>query len=260
MTTQDYFLGKRVAVIGAHGAIASIICEKLHAYGVNLIEVSRSGHARIGNQGMSCDLSDAAEVRDLAAELSLNCPDILINIAGVQYCGLMEQQHTAQITQTFDVNLIAPIIVSSGVLTAMIQRKSGHIVNVGSGFGSVPYPFFATYSASKAGLAAFSQSLRRETNRSNISVTHVSPRAVETELNGGTARIVGRATDMAMDDPNFVADQILMAIAKRKKSHAIGRKERFFGMLNTLLPDLVDFGLKGPTQRARMALSGQDKA
>ena len=82
-----------------------------------------------------------------------------------------------------NINLIAPIAITNALLKGLKEKKEAIILNIGSTFGSIGYPGFSIYGASKAGLKGFSESLRRELLDTNIKIIHFSPRAINTSLN-----------------------------------------------------------------------------
>jgi len=133
----------------------------------------------------------------------------------------------------------------------MKARGRGHIVNIGSVFGSINFAHFVTYSSAKAGLRGFSEGLRREVAGSGIDVTYVAPRAVRTPFNGDDVLRLAAATRMNMDEPEAVAKRILRAISRHEKDVYIGFPESLFVRLNALMPRLVDVALASDDRKAR---------
>ena len=136
----------------------------------------------------------------------------------------------------------------------MQARKGGQIVNIGSVLGSINYPYFATYSSSKAGLKGLSEGLRRELHGTGIAVTHISPRAARTAFNSAAVNRFMEITGMNADEPEIVALKIADAIIARKKDVSIGFRERQFVRINALLPRLIDAGIAPQTLKARRQL------
>jgi short-subunit dehydrogenase len=202
-----------------------------------------------------CNLADSGDLQMLCDRLRADPPDILVNIAGVMCFGPHETHTPARLELCYRVNLIGPAILAGAVAGAMRARGSGQIVNIGSVLGAIPYPWFAAYSSSKAGLAAFSEALRRELQGSGVDVTHVSPRAVRTAFNrGGVDRFLDLA-GMKADDPVNVARLIVAAIRQRRRHLSIGALEKLYAALNALAPALIDKGLKPQFAKARAELS-----
>lgn len=242
--------GKTALVTGSAGGIGGRVAEMLAARGARVIGIDRIESPTCAVSRIT-DLSDTGQLEILGRELAANPPDILVNIAGVLRFGLHEQQTAEAVALCYQVNLVAPAQLARAVAGPMRTRGSGHIVNIGSGLGSVPYPWFAAYSSSKAGLAALSQALRRELRGSGVAVTHVTPRAARTALNSTEVNRFLDVMKMRADDPEWVAARITDAIVQRRKSLTIGVMEAFYAKLNALAPALIDSGLAPQVRRAR---------
>jgi short-subunit dehydrogenase len=126
------------------------------------------------------------------------------------------------------------------VLPSMIEQGHGRIVNIGSMFGSIGFPCFAAYSASKFAMRGFSQALRRELTGTGVGVTYVSPRAVKTRFNPPVVHRMAELGMMRMDDPQWVARKIVQAIEKEKDEAYLGFPESLFARINAVLPRIVD--------------------
>jgi len=248
------FDGQWVAITGAAGGIGRPVAELLRRRGARTICIDRveSDHC---DRSIVADLADDAALRKLCGELAGDPPDILINIAGVMRFGLHETQPLDALAQCYRINLAVPASLASAVAGPMRARGSGHIVNIGSVLGSIPYPWFAAYSSSKAGLAALSQALRRELAGSGVAVTHISPRAARTAFNNRDVERFLEIAGMKADEPDWVARRIVETIAARKAHLSIGALERVYAALNAVAPAVIDRGLKAQVRRARAAFS-----
>ncbi len=242
--------GKRIVVTGAAGGIGSLVAALLRVQGAHLTGVDRVDCPPC-DETIIADLSTEPGLQALSAALALRHVDILVNIAGVQYFGPIERQDPANILLGYTVNLIAPATLIRAVLPQMQARRSGQIVNIGSVMGSINYPYFATYSSSKAGLKGLSEGLRREIQGFGIDVTHISPRAAKTAFNSAAVNRFMEMTGMTADAPETVALRIVAAIVERRKDVSIGFRERMLIRLNALLPRLIDAGLAPQTLKAR---------
>lgn len=111
--------------------------------------------------------------------------NILVNNAGVQ----RDIDFTKGISEFFageneiKINLEAPIVLTGLFIPYLIGRKEAAIINISSGLGFVPAARMPVYSASKAGIHAFSMAIRQQLLKSGIKVFEVVPPAVDTELN-----------------------------------------------------------------------------
>jgi len=257
-------IGKNILLTGATGGIGRHIALQLVAKGANLALVGSSAESlkQLAEEiklagGMAVEVianlehADAAQGILDAAIQHLGSVDVLINNAGVMDFILFEEQPPERIAQMLQINVTAPIQLARAVLPGFIASNSGHIVNIGSIFGSIGFPHYATYCASKFALRGFSQALRRELVETDIKVTYIAPRAVKTTLNDlATTRMLSDG-NVAMDEPEHVAAQIVRAIEQKKHEHYIGQPESFFAWLNGFLPKAVNFGLKKQASFAR---------
>lgn len=235
--------GKHFVVTGGAGGIGQHICAKLMEQHARVTVIDRAAALPFSAELLQGDLSTEDGIKAIAEQLATMRVDALINLAGVQYFGLFEQQNPEQMQMHYTVNLLAPVLLTQAVIPQMKQRKSGHIINIGSTFGSIPFAHFVTYSSAKAGLRAFSEALRRELCDDGIAVTFVAPRAVKTKLNNAKVMQLAKLTRMQMDEPEWVAEQIVAAILAKHKDVYLGFPEKLFVRLNGLLPRLLDKAL-----------------
>ncbi len=246
--------GQRVAITGAAGGLGAPVAMLLAQAGAHTIGIDRSESAAC-HDSIVTDLSDDDALAALAERLTGDTPDILVNIAGVMRFGLHESQPVEALALCYRINLLVPAALARAVAAPMRRRGSGQIVNIGSVLGAIPYPWFAAYSSSKAGLAAFSQGLRRELGGSGVSVTHVNPRAARTAFNNAEVNRFLEITGMKADAPEWVAQRIVAAILARRPTLSIGAMERVYAVLNAISPRLIDTGLAPQIRRARAEFS-----
>ena len=235
--------GKKIVITGGAGGIGSRVCELAAQKGAIPIVVDRVAGPAAQWHYIQGDLSSLSCVAAIAVRVAEMQPDILVNLAGIQHFGTLESQTPEQIALMYQINLIAPVLLTQAVLPGMKKRKSGQIVNIGSIFGSIPFAHFVTYSSAKAGIKAFSQALRRELVDDGITVTHIAPRAVKTPLNNEKILKLAARTGMAMDPPEKVAARMVQAIEDDANDVYIGFPESLFVRVNALLPKLVDGAL-----------------
>jgi short-subunit dehydrogenase len=246
--------GSRIFITGAAGGLGTPVARMLAEAGAHVTGIDRSECATC-HSSIVTDLSDDTALVALTGRLERDCPDILVNVAGVMRFGLHESQPIEALALCYRVNLLVPAVLARAVAAPMRARGSGQIVNVGSVLGGIPYPWFAAYSSSKAGLAALSQGLRRELQGSGVAVTHINPRAARTPFNNGDVNRFLALTGMKADEPEWVARRIVDAIMERRETISIGSMERIYAALNALSPRLIDNGLAGQIRKARAAFS-----
>lgn len=242
--------GCRAVVTGAAGGVGSLVATRLRAAGAHVTGIDRIA-CDACDASIVTDLADAERLATLARTLADTPVDLLVNIAGLQYFGLAEDQDPAHVRTEYAVNLIAPAVLIAAVLPQMKARKAGQIVNIGSVLGSINYPYFATYSSSKAGLKGLTEGLRREVNGLGIHVGYIAPRAMNTGFNSADVNRFLALAGMTADDPAAVADRIVRAILDRRRQVEIGWREALLIRVNALFPRLIDAGLASQTVRAR---------
>jgi short-subunit dehydrogenase len=243
--------GKEIVLTGGAGGIGAILaCELMHA-GAAVTVIDRVGQLPFEAPYIRGDLATMDGLDKIAKTIADLSPDILVNLAGVQYFGPFENQTRAHLHMSYMVNLVAPVLLTHALMPGMKRRGAGQIVNIGSIFGSINYAHFVTYSSAKAGLHGFSEALRRELNGTNIGVTYIAPRAVKTGLNSTAVMRFSELTKMHMDEPDAVARRIVRAIEDQEKDVYIGLSEGFFVRLNALMPRLIDAVLAADNAKAR---------
>ena len=108
--------------------------------------------------------------------------DILVNNAGVMYLEPVAEADLGRWRRMLELNVLSLIASTQAALAGMRARKEGHIVNIASTAGRVANPNAAAYAATKFGVVAFSEALRREVYADGIRVSVIEPGAVATEL------------------------------------------------------------------------------
>jgi short-subunit dehydrogenase len=242
---------RKIVMTGASGGIGRHVAELLLRRGAELVAISRSGGGPPGARYLRGELSTDDGIAAASAIVASEQPDILLNLAGIQYCGPVDEQALNAIRGIYMVNLVAPVALCNAALPSMRQRRKGQIVNIGSTFGSIAFAHFANYSSTKAGLRSFSEALRRELVDTGIGVTYVAPRAVRTAVISPRVEEYARITGMVIDDPSRVAARIVDAIERRKKEVYIGFPESIFVRMNALMPRIVDRVLAGNDRKAK---------
>jgi short-subunit dehydrogenase len=110
--------------------------------------------------------------------------DALVNNAGYGLLGPISEVTDAQMRAQFDTNVFGLLNVTRAFLPAMIRRRAGRIVNVGSVAGRITTPFMGAYNASKYAVEAISDALRMELQPLDIQVAIVEPGPIKTAFTG----------------------------------------------------------------------------
>ena len=250
MQLQD----KTLVITGASGGIGQALAAQLAAAGARLLLTGRDEEKLMqlvaelpGGAGqhlvLEANLQEQAGVEDLCSfcqELPSGIQG-LVNNAGVCDFGLLQDMSNTEISATVLLNLAVPMILTSRLLPLLLQEKEGLLLNIGSVLGAIGHPGFDVYSASKAGLERFSESLQRELADSNVHVMHFNPRATHTSMNSPAVIAMNLAMGVKSDEPAAVADVIIRRIKANQFSRAsMGWPEKLFVRVNALLPTIVD--------------------
>jgi len=249
--------GNHIVLTGATGGIGRAIATELSKDGARLILVARNEQklsdlvAELGStdhRAISADLSDDdGRRRVVEACRGVGGPGIslLINAAGINEFEMFEKQSAQSIRELLDVNLLSPILLTQELLPVLQQQEQGRVINIGSTFGSIGYPGFSGYCASKFGLRGFTEALRRELADTNIRVSYVAPRATRTDLNSDNVVAMNDELGTAMDDPSLVASEVMRVIrGPANNDKYIGWPEKLFVRINALFPGIVDNSLR----------------
>ena len=247
--------GKRVLVTGGSSGIGLALALAFLAKGAKVVITGRRpdalakavqelrenySHAwRVAANVASSD-GRAATIRH--ALEALGGLDILVNNAGGVRAGRLENTPEAELQAMIDVDLVAPILLTRAVLPALRASGDAMVVNVSSSIALIGAPFYATYAATKAGLAHFGEALRRELKGEDVHVLTVYPGGTDTPMMKssragpelGFAREPATAPVVQGIEAN--AFEVVRGGEARAQMVALNRKnpaavdERFFGL------------------------------
>lgn len=248
--------GARILLTGATGGLGRELARQLAGAGASLLLVGRDearldalvsglGGTGVKVERIAADLNragDIARIAEVARDFGVN---VLVNNAGVNAFGLFEAQAWDDAADVLNTNLLSPMRLTQALLPGLSRQPSAAILNIGSTFGSLPFPGFAAYSSAKAGLRAFSQALRRELADRRVQVVYVAPRAIDTPLNTPTVNALNRELGSHSDTPERAARLIVAALRAGRPETHLGFPERLFAWLNGVLPGLIDRALAG---------------
>lgn len=243
----------RVLLTGASGGIGQALAEELCARGAQVLAVSR-------RQGALAELSRRYPQRLTRLDADLRQPqgrqrvlddarqhggiNVLVNAAGVNSFAMLEQIEDEQIDDMLALNINATLKLTRALLPLLRQQSYSLVVNVGSIYGSIGYPGYAVYCASKFALRGFSEALRRELADTSVNVLYVAPRATRTPMNSQAAMALNAELKVGVDEPEAVARAVITAIEKDLSELYLGWPEKFFVRLNGMLPGIVDRALQ----------------
>jgi short-subunit dehydrogenase len=135
--------------------------------------------------------SIAAAVAEVARITGGRGVDVLVNNAGFATAGALAELSDRDLRAQFETNVFGLMALTRAVLPAMLERRSGRIVNISSVSGRIPAPILGAYHASKYALEALSDALRMEVAGFGVQVVIVEPGTIRTEF---ASRALGEAT------------------------------------------------------------------
>jgi len=255
--------GKRALITGGGSGIGFAIAAKLASNGAEpilldmnrdsldraLTELRGEGYRAFGFQANVTSRDELRRVRDELEEEGLN-PDILVNCAGITLIAHFSATDHDEMQRIIDVNLMGTINTIETFLPHMMERRSGHIVNIGSIDGIIPIPGQSAYCASKFAVTGLTEVLYYDLKQNGVGVTLVCPGYVRTPLaNTSTikdlplhfkgARLVERFLLSLGGSPRKVAHQVADAIAYNRFLVIPGLPSRIIYHYRRLFPRLA---------------------
>jgi len=264
----------RVLLTGATGGIGQATARELSSRGAALLLSGRNREVleRLAREldpsgerhdVMPADLTDAGD-RDRLAALAIDWRggiNALINNAGIGDLRLFLHESPEQIDRTIAVNVTAPMQLCRALLPQLVRLGEAHLLNVGSVFGSIGYPGYASYCAAKFALKGFTEALAREVDGTPLRVHYLAPRATATAMNGAAAKQMNDELGAATDPPERVAVAVCEMLEGSRRRAVIGWPEKLFARVNGALPGVVDAALRKQLPVIlRFATSGRQRS
>lgn len=210
------------------------------------------------------DVRDSESVRRAVAEIIGRAGrlDVLVNNAGVNLTGAVEETSMAEALALFDTNVFGAMRVIQALLPHMRQQRGGRIVNISSVLGFLPAPYMALYSASKHAIEGLSESLDHELRQFGVRVTLVAPAYARTSLEANSpvakdtlaaydreretvAAAVARDINRAPAPDGVAATVVDAALGKWRMRATPAGQASLLGKLRRFMPSaLVDASLR----------------
>ena len=233
----------RILITGASGGIGCAIARALHRRGCALL--LHGNQCRSNVQGdnivhVQGDLTTVQGREDVVAAAVSFGINVLINSAGINQFSAFEHN---DVTRIIDVNVTAPMTLTQMLVPHLTDQPSATILNVGSAFGHIGFPGYVSYCASKHAMKGFTEALKRELSDSRVRVQYVSPRETNTHMNDDAATRLNVTLGNTSDEPDYVAEEVVSALASGKSRVQIGNTESLQVRLNSIFPGLVDLAL-----------------
>ncbi len=217
--------GKTAIITGASSGIGAAIAKVLSGEGANVVLAARridklkEVEQVISSQGngkalaVRTDISNREDVENLVkkAEEAFGSIDVFVNNAGQMLSAAVQSGKVEEWESMIDVNIKGVLYGINAVLPSMLERSSGHIVNIASVSGLEVTKTSTVYSATKFAVRAISTGLEKELARTGVRVTNISPGMVDTRLSKSAsdrkkleAEDIAKAVMYAVTQPDYV--------------------------------------------------------
>ena len=231
----------RFARAGSRTVLAARRVERLEALAGTIR--SHGGEAL----SIRCDVTEPDDIAGLvdATIGAYGRCDVLVNNAGIPGGGAFRDVSPEQIERLVRVNLLGVLLVTKAFLPHLIERRTGHVVNVASVAGRVATPGAAVYGATKHGLVAFSEALSAELQPAGILVTAVNPGLTRTEGFPQT----GRPRPLVMTADRVARTIVDVVRRERAPEVSVPRALALLQLFRVITPPLYRWGMNIAARR-----------
>ena len=246
---KQQLTGKVIAVTGAARGIGLATATEAHRRGATVVLGDISVHeaeasaASLGERAAAyrVDVSDPTSFAAFLTSAAQHGPlDVLVNNAGIMPIGAFLDGSVDLYRRAIEINVLGVLLGTHAALPAMLERGSGHIINVASTAGKAPVPGGMTYCASKAAVVAFTETARVEYAGTGIDFTCVMPHFTNTDLIAGTRSTKGIPVVEPADVAAAIADAVERPRADVYVPKQIGRILATQPLLGRRLRDTIN--------------------
>lgn len=244
---------QRALVTGASSGIGEAFARRLAGRRTNLVLVARSGDELEklavelrGGHGVSvdalpADLTTAAGCGLVCERLRVDGEpiDLLVNNAGVGTSGPFGEVPLERERRLLALNVSALVQLSHAAVATMRPRRHGGVINVSSLSALQPYPFGATYGASKAFVNSFSKALHTELAGHGVKVLALCPGFTHTRFQSSAGIARTPIPDWLWLQPDEVAREGLRALHAGRSVRVVGTAFRVWAGLTKVVPDVL---------------------
>jgi short-subunit dehydrogenase len=219
---------KVVLITGASSGIGRALALELGKRGARLGLTARRGEEllhlseeieRAGGEALAlpADVRDPAAMNEAAERVRARWGgvDVLVANAGMSSTTAGTSLNAGEVGDVITINVLGVVNSVAAVLPAMLERGAGHLVAISSLASYRGMPKSGAYSASKAAVSTFFESLRVDLRRSNIDVTTIHPGFIRTPMTEGRKRRLP-----FLLEPGDAACRIIRAVERRARTYA----------------------------------------
>lgn len=248
-------------VTGASAGIGTCFAERLAEKGYDLVLVARRRERlealakrltelhRVSVDVQPADLTYPSELREVEARIAAEPRlELLVNNAGFGTVSLFKDMEPDRIENEILLNALAVARLARAAVGPFVERGSGSIINVSSGAGFQPGPWFANYSATKAFVTSLSEALAGELEGTGVRVQVLCPGPVRTEFGEVAGADESQLPDLIVQSPD---DVVAASLAALEKNQVVCTTSAFVG-ISAALAGLMPRGL---SRRVGLALA-----
>jgi len=227
---------KTTLVTGVSSGIGREIAQFLAERGARVFGTVRNPQSATAIRDVDLvrmDVTDDSSVSEAVQSVVQKAGPVqfLVNNAGYEFMGALEETSVAEARQQFETNLFGVLRVTNAILPGMRQQGDGRIVNISSVLGFLPAPYSGIYAASKHAVEGYTETLDHEIRRFGVRALLVEPAYTRTKLNGNAKvakislhvyaderkRLIAAALQNIErgDDPRMVAEAVWKALTAK---------------------------------------------
>lgn len=254
---MSYYKGKTVWITGASSGIGEATAKLLSQQGANVI-ISARRKSELERVKSECTYPEKVKILPMDLENHSESEqwvgqawelfggiDILLSNGGIGQFGASLETKNEVERKVFEINYFGNVALSKSLLPKMLKAGKGQITVISSMAGKFGQANLAAYSASKAAVTLYYESLKEELYKTPIKIQVVSPGFIQTNVTINSLRPDG--TKVAKNSPaqengmptDVFAKKLLKAMQKDKFHHYIGSKELLAVPLHTFVPGLL---------------------
>lgn len=270
---STYFKDKTILITGAASGIGRRFAEKISSNdlqrlvlwdrNLNILQDVAAGIGKkceVITQEVDVSIKESVITHADLLKSEDAVPDVIVNCAGIVVGKMFHEHSMDEIQRTLDINTTGSMWVVRPFIDAMIERGSGHIVNLASASGYIGNPRMSVYAASKWAVIGWSESLRLEMDKLNtgIIVTTVIPSYIKTGMFDG----VKPPLLVPLLETDEIVELMMKGISRKKSKVEAPFMVRFVPLIKSILPsaafDWVAGNLLG-VYRSMESFKGRDK-
>jgi len=190
VTGASQGLGQAMAIrLGQSGAKVACIARNVEKLGAVVATITEAGGVA---EAFPCDVTDSKSVEAVVEAVVEKWErlDILVNNAGITRDTLIPRMSDDDWDSVLTTNLRGAFLFTRSVTRPMMQQRHGRIINISSVSGLVGNPGQSNYSASKAGLIGFTQTVARELAKRKITVNAIAPGFIYTDMAAALGEVI----------------------------------------------------------------------